>query len=124
MLEGVGPLTLLKTKDLCGFVLAEGCSCVSLFFCFLGFVFFSQLSVMFNPYEQDADFLLFSGFIFWGFFARSVLRRSVSHFPLLSIFSYFICLFLNFLSVFVFIFCEMARTRRFSVIFAKVQWHP
>ena len=39
-------------------------------------------------------------------------------------FSYFIFLFLNFLSLFVFIFCEMARTRRFSVIFAKVQWHP
>ena len=41
-----------------------------------------------------------------------------------SIFSYFIFLFLNFLSLFVFIFCETARTRRFSVIFAKVQWHP
>ena len=39
-------------------------------------------------------------------------------------FSYFIFLFLNFLSLFVFIFCETARTRRFSVIFAKVQWHP
>ena len=41
-----------------------------------------------------------------------------------SIFSYFIFLFLNFLSLFVFILCEMARTCRFSVIFAKVQWHP
>ena len=41
-----------------------------------------------------------------------------------SVFSYFIFLFLNFLSLFVFIFCETARTRRFSVIFAKVQWHP
>ena len=41
-----------------------------------------------------------------------------------SIFSYFVFLFLNFLSLFVFIFCEPARTRRFSVIFAKVQWHP
>ena len=41
-----------------------------------------------------------------------------------SIFSYFIFLFLNFLSLFVFTFCEMARTCRFSVIFAKVQWHP
>ena len=41
-----------------------------------------------------------------------------------SIFSYFIFLFLNFLSLFVFIFCEMARSRRFSVIFAKAQWHP
>ena len=39
-------------------------------------------------------------------------------------FSYFIFIFLNFLSLFVFIFCETARTRRFSVIFAKVQWHP
>ena len=37
-----------------------------------------------------------------------------------SIFSYFIFLFLNFLSLFVFIFCETART----CIFAKVQWHP
>ena len=41
-----------------------------------------------------------------------------------SIFSYFIFLFLNFLSLFVFIFCETARTHRFAVIFAKVQWHP
>ena len=41
-----------------------------------------------------------------------------------SIFSYFIFLFLNFLSLFVFIFCETARTYRFPVIFAKVQWHP
>ena len=41
-----------------------------------------------------------------------------------SIFSYFIFLFLNFLSLFVFIFCKTARTRRFSVILAKVQWHP
>ena len=40
------------------------------------------------------------------------------------IFSCFIFLFLNFLSLFVFIFCGTARTRRFSVIFAKVQWHP
>ena len=40
------------------------------------------------------------------------------------LFSYFIFLFLNFLSLFVFIFYEAARTRRFSVIFAKVQWHP
>ena len=39
-----------------------------------------------------------------------------------SIFSYFIFLFLNFLSLFVFIFCEVAHTRRFSVIFAKVQY--
>ena len=39
-------------------------------------------------------------------------------------FSYFIFFFLNFLSLFVFIFCETAHTRRFSVIFAKVQWHP
>ena len=35
-----------------------------------------------------------------------------------SIFSYFIFLFLNFLSLFLFIFCETARTHRFSVIFA------
>ena len=58
------------------------------------------------------------------FLARSVLHRSVSCFSLFSIFSYFIFLFLNFLSLFVFIVFEMARTRRFSVIFAKVQWHP
>ena len=38
-----------------------------------------------------------------------------------SAFSYFIFLFL---SLFVLIFCETARTRRFSVIFEKVQWHP
>ena len=55
--------------------------------------------------------------------ARSVLRRSVSRMLIFSMFSYFIFLFLNFLSL-VFIFCETARTRRFSVIFAKVQWHP
>ena len=41
-----------------------------------------------------------------------------------SVFSYFIFLFLNFLSLFVFIFCETVRTRRFPAIFAKVQWHP
>ena len=83
------------------------------------------------------------------FLARSVLRRPVFHFfpptvpfvesknwqrtasadcsvdmLIFSIFSYFIFLFLNFLSLFVFIFCETARTRRFSVIFAKIQWHP
>ena len=45
-------------------------------------------------------------------------------FSVFSIFSYFIFLFLNFLSRFVFIFCETAHTRRFSVIFTKVQWHP
>ena len=37
---------------------------------------------------------------------------------------YFIFLFLNFLSLYVFIFCETARTPRFTVIFAKVKWHP
>ena len=37
-----------------------------------------------------------------------------------SVFSCFISLFLNFLSLFLSIFC----TRRFSVIFAKVQWYP
>ena len=52
------------------------------------------------------------------------IRSPPIRFPLFSIFSYFIFLFLNFLSLFVFIFCETARTRRFSVIFAKVQWHP
>ena len=58
---------------------------------------------------RDADFPLF--FIFFHYFWPDP-------------FSYFILLFLNFLSLFVFIFCETARTRRFSVIFAKVQWHP
>ena len=51
------------------------------------------------------------------FLARSIML-------IFSIFSYFIFLFLNFLSLFVLIFCETACTRRFSVIFAKVQWHP
>ena len=55
---------------------------------------------------RDADFPLFSGVIFSGCF-----------------WPYFIFLFLNFLSLFVFIFCETARTCRFSVVFAKVQWH-
>ena len=65
-------------------------------------------------------FPLFSGFFryFWPD------PLSADPFPVFSIFSYFIFLFLNFLSLFVFIFCETARTRRFSVIFAKVQWHP
>ena len=49
---------------------------------------------------------------------------SADPFSVFSIFSYFIFFFLNFLSLFVFTFCETARTRRFSVIFAKVQWHP
>ena len=78
-------------------------------------------------------FLLFPLFL-----VRSVLRRSVSRFLfffpncpicrkcmlIFSIFSYFIFLFLNFLSLFVFVFSETACTHRFSVIFAKVQWHP
>ena len=70
---------------------------------------------------RDADFPLFSG-VFFRYFWPDPL--SADPFPVLSIFSYFIFLFLNFLSLFVFIFCETARTRRFSVIFAKVQWHP
>ena len=70
-------------------------------------------------YIRDADFLLFS--VIFG-----PIRSPPICFPfsVFSIFSYFIFLFLNFLSLFVFIFCETARTRRFSVIFAKVQWHP
>ena len=66
---------------------------------------------------RHADFPLFSGF-FLLFLARSVLRQSVSRFPFSFFFSYFIFLFLNFLSLFVFIFCETARTHRFSVIFS------
>ena len=49
---------------------------------------------------------------------------SANPFSIFCIFSYFIFVFLNFLSLFVFIFCETACTHRFSVIFAKVQWHP
>ena len=49
---------------------------------------------------------------------------SADPFSIFSIFSYFIFLFLNFLPLFVFIFCETAPTCRFSVFFAKVQWHP
>ena len=81
---------------------------------------------------RDADFPLFS--VFPLFLARSVLRRSVSRFPFflliffLSVYLYvntlyfllFYLFFLNFLSLFVFIFCKTPRT----VIFAKVQWHP
>ena len=95
--------------------------------------------------------IIVSGMLIFRFFplflARFVLRRSIFRFffPQLfrlskvkidnawhrrivpftrsppSAFSYFIFLFL---SLFVLIFCETARTRRFSVIFAKVQWHP
>ena len=71
---------------------------------------------------RDADFPLFSVFsVIFGLIHSPPIRFPFSVF---SIFSYFIFLFLNFLSLFVFIFCEMASTRRFSVIFAKVQWHP
>ena len=64
-----------------------------------------------------SDYKLFSGMLIFRFFRY--------FWPdLFSIFFYFIFLFLNFLSLFVFIFCETARTRRFSVIFTKVQWRP
>ena len=69
--------------------------------------------------------------IFPLFLAQSVLRRSVSRFfPQLFRLYVNILYFLLFhlslseLSLFVFIFCETACTRRFSVIFTKVQWHP
>ena len=65
-------------------------------------------------------FLFFS--VIFGLIRSPPIRFSVS--VILYFFSYFIFLFLNFLSLFVFIFCETARTRRFSVILAKVQWHP
>ena len=66
-------------------------------------------------------FRYFPGFFFFRYFWPDPKNTCMLIF---SIFSYFIFLFLNFLSLFVFIFCETARTRRFSVIFAKVQWHP
>ena len=64
---------------------------------------------------RDADYPLFSGCFFF--------PRYFGPDPF-SMFSYFIFLFLNFLSLFVSIFCETARTCGFSVIFAKVQCHP
>ena len=67
-------------------------------------------------FNRDANFPLFS--VFSVIFLPEICMLTFS------IFSYFIFLFLNFLSLFVFIFCETARTRRFSVIFTKVQWHP
>ena len=70
-------------------------------------------------YDRDADFPLFS--VIFDPIRSLPIRFSFSVF---SILSYFIFLFLNFLFLFVFIFCETARIRRFSVIFAKVQWHP
>ena len=80
-----------------------------------GFPLFSIFSVIFG--------LIRSPPIRFPFFSPncSVCRKCMLIF---SILSYFIFLFLNFLSLFVFIFCETARTCRFSVIFAKVQWHP
>ena len=90
----------------------------------------TSLSPLFSP-------SLFSLCLSWSFHAYpspsflqgcwfSVIFRFFHYFwpDPFSIFSYFICLFLNFLSLFVFIFCETARTRRFSVIFAKLQWRP
>ena len=72
--------------------------------------------------HRDADFPLFSVFsVILGPILSPPIRFPFSFF---SIFSSFIFLFLNFLSLFVFIFCETAHTCRFSVIFAKVQWHP
>ena len=101
------------------------------------FPFFPLFSVIFRYFRYFPLFSVFSViFRFFRYFplfplllARSALRRSVFRFfptcmLIFSIFSYFIFLFLNFLSLFVFIFCETARTRRFSVLFAKVQWHP
>ena len=85
---------------------------------------FCYLFVCISIYKSGMPIFRFFFPFFPLFLARSVLRQSVSRFPLFSIFSYFIFLFLNFLSLFVFIFCETARTRRFSVIFTKVQWHP
>ena len=69
-----------------------------------------------NNNNRDADFPFFCRY-FWPDPKHTCML-------IFSIFFYFIFLFLNFLSLFVFIFCETARTRRFSVIFAKVQWHP
>ena len=57
--------------------------------------------------------------VFWGFFPQLFrLYVNILYFLLF-------LLSLSELSVsFVFIFCETAHTRRFSVIFTKVQWHP
>ena len=83
------------------------------------------LSVCLSLYQGCRFSVIFRYFPFVPLFlARSVLRRSVSRMLIFSVFSYFIFLFLNFLSLFVFIFCETARTRRFSVSFAKVSWYP
>ena len=80
------------------------------------------LSCLHTHSHRDAAFPFISVFsIIFGLICSPPIRFPFSVF---SIFSYFIFLFLNFLSLFVFIFCETARTRRFSVIFAKVQWHP
>ena len=103
--------------------------CFSLFLSVvLFFVLFTPISFscfsfpIFCSYNftiRDANFPLFS--VIFGQICSPPIRFPFSIF---SIFSYFIFLFLKFLSLFVFIFCETARTRRFSVIFAKVQWHP
>ena len=72
-----------------------------------------------NETIRDANFLLFSDF--------SVIFIFCCYTPVFLIFFIFSCftfVFLNFLSLFVLIFCETACTHRFSVIFAKVQWHP
>ena len=78
-------------------------------------IMFIHISMYTHIYIRDADFPLFS--VIFRFF------RCFWPDPF-SVFSYFIFLCLNFLSLFVFIFCETVRIRRFSVVFAKVQWHP
>ena len=70
-------------------------------------------------HSQGCRFSVFS--VIFGPFCSPPIRFL---FCVFSISTYFIFLFLNFLSLFVFIFCETACTRRLSVIFAKVQWHP
>ena len=96
----------------------------------------SKLALQWLPYQAPGiiEGCRFSViFLFFPLFlARSVLRRSVSRFfPQLFRLYVNILYFLLFhlslseLSVsFVFIFCETARTCRFSVIFAKFQWPP
>ena len=65
-------------------------------------------------YIRDADFPLFS--VFFRYFWPDPKNTCMLIF---SIFSYFICLFLNCLSLLVFIFYEIARTHRFFSYFCK-----
>ena len=85
------------------------CLCLFFWFCFVMLLFGCRgcrFSVIFRYFWPDP----FSADPF------PVFRYSL--FSPISSFSFWT------LSLFVFIFCETARTHWFSVIFAKVQWHP